>query len=33
MRFEVITIETERLIIRKFKITDAEDFIDFRKQK
>ena len=33
MKFEVITIETERLIIRKFKITDAEDFIDFRKQK
>ena len=33
MKFEVNTIETERLIIRKFKIDDAEDFIDFRSQK
>ena len=33
MKFEINTIETERLIIRKFTIDDAKDFIDFRKQK
>ena len=33
MNFEVNTIETNRLIIRKFTLDDANDFIDFRKQK
>ena len=32
MKFEVRDIETERLVLRRYKMTDLDDFVEFRSR-